>query len=97
MILNYIVWYPSFMAKNLLDIAKKMPKMPSYVKKWQILQTGDGKKGIKQYNIIYIEKGHGDDAIVEISHMFKPFVDHEHIEAKLEVLIGVKDSMKIMA
>lgn len=97
MILNFILWYPSPMAKDLLDIAKKMPKMPSYVKKWQILQTGDGKKGMKQYNIIHVEKNHGDDAIVEISNIMRPFVDHEHIEAKIEVLLSVRDAIKIMA
>ncbi len=97
MILNFILWYPSSMAKDLLDIAKKMPKMPSYVKKWQILQTGEGKMGMKQYNIIHIEKNHGDDAIVEISNMMRPFVDHKDIEAKIEVLISARDAMKIMA
>ena len=96
MILNFILWYPSSMSKDLINIAKKMPKMPDYVKKWQILQTGEGKKGLKQYNIIHIEKNHGDDAIVEISKMMKPFIDHEHVEAKIEVLVSARDAMKIM-
>jgi hypothetical protein len=28
--------------------------------------------------------------------MMKPFIDHEHIEAKIEVLVSVRDARKIM-
>jgi hypothetical protein len=26
----------------------------------------------------------------------KPFIDHEHVEAKIEVLVSARDAMKIM-
>ncbi len=97
MILNYILWYPSSKSKSLFEIAMKMGKMPDYVKKWQVLQTAEGKEGIKQYNIIHVEKNRGDDAIVEISKIMRPFIELDFVEAKLEVLIGVQDSRKIMA
>ena len=96
MILNFILWYPSSKAGELLEIMKKLPKPPSYVKKWLTLQTGDGKDGIKHYNIVFTEKGHGDDAVVEISKMFKPFLEHNDVEAKVEVLVSARDALKIL-
>ena len=96
MILNFILWYPSSKAGELLEFVKKMPKPPSYVKKWLTLQTGDGKDGIKHYNIVFTEKGHGDDAVVEITKIFKPFLEHNDVEAKLEVLVSARDALKIL-
>ena len=96
MIVNFILWYPSSKAAELVELVKKMGKPPSYVKKWLTMQTGEGKLGIKHYNIVYIEKGHGDDAIVEISKMFRPFLDHNDVEAKVEVLVSARDALKIL-
>lgn len=96
MIVNFILWYPSSKARELVELVKNMGKPPSYVKKWLTFQTGEGKKGIKHYNIIYTEKGHGDDAVVEISKMFRPFLDHESVEGKFEVLVSARDALKIL-
>lgn len=96
MILNFILWYPSSKAAELVELVKKMGKPPSYVKKWLTFQTAVGNRGIKHYNIVFIEKGHGDDAIVEISKMFRPFLDHNNVEAKLEVLISARDALKVL-
>jgi len=96
LILNFILWYPSSKAGELVELVKKMGNPPSYVKKWLTLQTGEGKQGIKHYNIVFTEKGHGDDAVIEISKMFKPFLDHNDVEAKLEVLVSARDALKIL-
>jgi hypothetical protein len=97
MIFNFILWYPSSKAGELLELVKKMGPPPSYVKKWLTFQTGEGKKGIKHYNIVFTEKGHGDDAVVEITKMFKPFMDHDNVEAKLEVLLSARDALKVLS
>lgn len=96
LIFNFILWYPSSRARELVELVKKMGKPPSYVKKWSTFQTGVGKKGIKHYNIIFTEKGHGDDAVIEISKMFRPFLDHENVEAELEVLVSARDALKVL-
>ncbi len=40
--------------------------LPACIKKWQTLTSTDGESGIKGYNLIFTEKGKGDEAIVEI-------------------------------
>ena len=97
MILNIILWYPSSKAKEVLSEVSKLPKPPNFVKKWQFLQTAEGKAGIKHYNIIYIEKGKGDEAIVDISKMLWPILDKEYVEAKIEVLTSARDALKILS
>jgi len=57
MILNFILWYPSSKAAELVELVKKMGKPPSYVKKWLTMQTGEGKLGIKHYNIALLVLG----------------------------------------
>ena len=96
LIFNFILWYPSSKARELVELVKKMGKPPSYVKKWLTFQTGVWKKGIKHYNIVFTEKAHGDDAIVEVSRMFRPFLDHESVEGTFEVLISARDALKIL-
>ena len=97
MILNIILWYPSSKAKEVLSEVSKLPKPPNFVKKWQFLQTAEGKDGIKHYNIIYIEKGKGDEAIIDISKMLWPILDKEYVEAKIEILTSARDALKILS
>ena len=97
MILNIILWYPSSKAKEVLSEVSKLPKPPNFVKKWQFLQTAEGKSGIKHYNIIYIEKGKGDEAIIDISKMLWPILDKEYVEAKIEILTSARDALKILS
>jgi len=96
MILNIILWYPSARASDLMKEVIKLPKPPAFVKKWQTLQTSEGKDGFKQYNIIFIEKGKGDEALVELIKMLKPIFEKDYVETKVEVLLSARDSVKAL-
>ena len=75
--------------------ARKKP-LPSCIKKWQTFSSADGENGIKGINIIYTERGQGDEALVEITKMIMPFWEIEGYRWKLEPIIGVSDSMKVL-
>ena len=70
--------------------------LPSCIKKWQTFSSADGESGIKGYNLIFTEKGKGDEAIVEIIKLILPFWEIEGYRWKLEPLIGVSDSIKVL-
>ena len=70
--------------------------LPSCIKKWQTFSSADGSDGIKGYNLIYSERGKGDEALVEITKMIFPFWQIEGYRWKLEPLIGVSDSMTVL-
>jgi hypothetical protein len=70
--------------------------LPSCIKKWQTFTSADGENGIKGINIIFTEKGKGDEALVEISKLIFPFWEIEGYRWKLEPLYGVSDSLKVL-
>lgn len=70
--------------------------LPSCIKKWQTFSSADGSEGIKGINIIYSEKGKGDEALVEITKTIMPFWEIEGYRWKLEPIIGVSDSIKAL-
>ena len=97
MILLITFYYASHVAEKLAEIVPKLGKMPDYVKRWQVFHATSGSTGFKQLNIVYIEKGHGDDAMVEVPRMLKPIWGRDDVEPQIEVLVGVKDTMKIFS
>jgi hypothetical protein len=70
--------------------------LPSCIKKWQTFTCNDGDKGIKGYNLIYTQEGKGDEAMVEIAKLIIPFWEIEGYGWKLEPLIGMSDSFKVL-
>ena len=70
--------------------------LPSCIKRWQTFTSTDGESGIKGYNLIFTEKGKGDEAIVEITKLILPFWEIEGYRWKFEPLIGVSDSLKVL-
>ncbi|MGD9032357.1 MAG: hypothetical protein PVJ69_11530 [Desulfobacteraceae bacterium] len=70
--------------------------LPSCIKKWQTFTCSDGEIGIKGYNIIYAEKGKGDEALMEISKLMFPFSEIEGASWKIEPVMGISDSLKIL-
>jgi hypothetical protein len=70
--------------------------MPSCIKKWETYSCAAGKGGSKGYNIIYSEKGKADEALIEINKLMLPFSQIEGASWKLEPLVGVSDSLKIL-
>jgi len=62
---------------------------------WQTFSCLDG-DGTKGYNLIYVEEGKGDEGLIEISKMMAPFLEIEGSTFKLEPLMGVTDSLKVL-
>ena len=64
-------WIPHNKTEKFSKIFLKMNQnpLPSCIKKWQTFSSADGENGIKGINIIYTEKGQGDEALVEISRL----------------------------
>jgi len=95
-VLMVTIWYPP---QKALDIAKmylKQPREIPYVTKWRAFNATDGKKGNKQYHLIYTERGKLEEAILELNKYYYPFSEVEGFSILIEGLIGVSDSYKIV-
>ena len=97
MILMVTQWYPlnkaNLMAEKYLQAAKT--PFTSYIKKWQTFNVADGDKN-KVYNLIMVEKGKGDEAQIDIGRRLNPFSEVEGYSMKSEVVLGARDSFKIL-
>jgi hypothetical protein len=71
-------------------------KLPSYVKKWQMFACPDEDRGIKGYNLIIVEKGNADEAMVEISKLIAPFWKIEGFAMKTEAMFSMRDALKVL-
>jgi hypothetical protein len=91
------VWYPMHKA---MDVAKKYLKQPRdipYVTKWRVFNTPAGKDGMKQYHLIYTERGKAEEAGEEVFKYFTPFgMEIEGFNLQTESLMGVSDSYKLV-
>ena len=91
------VWYPMHKA---MDVAKKYLKQPRdipYVTKWRVFNTPAGKDGMKQYHLIYTERGKAEEAGEEVFKYFTPFgMEIEGFQLQTESLMGVSDSYKLV-
>jgi len=97
MIFMLTAWYPGNKAKEVMEAMKKAPKMPDFIKKWQIFGAADGSKGYKVYNLIYVEEKASDEASIFITKMQHYFIENvEGYTWKIEPVMGMKDSMKAM-
>jgi len=72
--------------------------LPSCLKKWQMFSCsgGDGHSGFKGYNLIFAEKGKGDEALIEINKRMLPFCQIKGSSWKLEPLMSVTDAFKVL-
>jgi len=71
-------------------------KFPSYIKKWQTFALPDEDRGIKGYNIIMVEKGNADEALIAIMKVIAPFWKIEGFGMKVETVMSMKDSVKVL-
>lgn len=71
-------------------------KFPSYIKKWQTFALPDENRGIKGYNLIMIEKGNADEALIAISKVIAPFWKIEGFAMKLETVMSMRDAIKVL-
>ncbi len=72
--------------------------LSSCLKKWQMFSCsgGDGHSGFKGYNLIFAEKGKGDEALIEINKRMLPFCQIKGSSWKLEPLMSVTDAFKVL-
>ncbi|MBY8988108.1 MAG: hypothetical protein KGD61_06605 [Candidatus Lokiarchaeota archaeon] len=90
-------WIPYHKTDEWLEVFKKVTSsLPSYIKKWQIFSTSDKKLGVKGYNLITVEKGNAEDAIIEINKLIAPFWKIEGFAMDFEIVMTLKDSMKVI-
>ena len=61
-----------------------------------ICAGGDGLNGYRGYNLIFTEKGKGDEALIEINKLMFPFCQIERSSRNLEPLMGVTDIFKVL-
>jgi len=69
--------------------------LPSCLKKWQFFFCPGG-EGFKGYNLIYAEKGKGDEALIEINKLVFPFCQIDRSSWYLEPLMGITDIFKVL-
>jgi hypothetical protein len=65
------------------------------IKKWQTFSCSD-EHGYKGYNLIFTEKGKEDEAFLEIAKTMFPFTQIEGTSWKLEPLMSMTDSLKML-
>ena len=98
MLFMLTVWYPPHKGPDVMKKfveATKTP-LPSFIKKWQVYTTSDGERGVKSYHLIATEEGNVDEAAIYIAKSQVPFSEIEGYVHKIEPLLGVKDSFKVM-
>ena len=97
MIIMITQWYPlnkaNQMAEKFLQATKN--PLPIYIKKWQTFNVVEGDKN-KVYNRIMVEKGKGDEAQIDIGKILNPFSEVEGYSMKSEIVLGARDSFKII-
>jgi hypothetical protein len=77
-------------------IAAKYTEFPPYIKKWQIRAAAGGSKGLKSYNIIYIDDDKYSEAQTYIAKLFSSFYEIEGYSVKIEPVFSQRDTVKIM-
>ena len=79
--------------KCILDLAANPPT--DGIKKWRTISCTD-ELGYKGKNLNNTEKGKDDEALLEIAKTMYPFTKIEGASWKLEPLMGIPDSLKVM-
>ena len=90
------LWYAPHKATDVAKIFLKKPREIPFVTKWRAFSTPGGEKGVKQYHLIYTERGKAEEAMVELTKYFMPFLAIESFRYTMEGLMGVSDSMKML-
>ena len=91
------LWYPPHKAAEMGKIFLKQPRELPFISKWRIFNTHGGINGMKQYHLIYTDRGKLEEAIANINKYFMPpLLNIEGLKIELEVLTGVSDSFKML-
>lgn len=90
-------WYPGHKGIEIAKLYLKSPRKIPYVTKWRVFNTYAGKEGMKQYHLIYTERGKLEEAGEELNKYFAPLLTQvEGFHMQSEGLIGVSDSYKLV-
>lgn len=92
MLLMITTWYPPERAMDMAKLYLKQPREIPHVAKWRIYNTTAGRDGMKQYHVIYTERGKGEEAGMALNKYFLPFAQIEGFRIQFETLLGVSDS-----
>ncbi|NVM37888.1 MAG: hypothetical protein HWN81_20010 [Candidatus Lokiarchaeota archaeon] len=90
------VWYPPDKNPDMAKLYLKQSREIPFVTKWRVYNTSGGTDGIKQYHLIYTERGKAEEAMGEVTKYFMPFLNVEGFRYLFEPLIGVSDSYAMM-
>ena len=96
MIFMITIWYPPNKAMDMAKLYLKQPREIPYVTKWRVFNASGGLNGMKQYHLIYTERGKGEEAGAEISKYFVPFINIEGFRIQTETVTGVSDSYQLV-
>ena len=96
-VLMITTWYPNHRGMDIAKLYLKQPREVPYVTKWRIFNTPAGSDGMKQYHLIYTERGKLEEASMELWKYFAPFaLQIEGYCMTVETLLGVSDSYKMV-
>ena len=90
------LWYAPHKATEVAKLFLKQPREVPFVSKWRSFTCAGGEKGVKQYHLIYTERGKLEDAMVGLTRYLMPFLAIESFTYIAEILMGVSDSMKML-
>ena len=90
------VWYPPHKASDMAKLYLKQPREIPFVSKWRVFNTTGGLEGVKQYHLIYTERGKAEEAMGELNKYFMPFINIEGFRYLVEPLMGVSDGYALL-
>ena len=89
-------WYPPDKTPDIAKQYLKQPREIPFVTKWRAFNAAGGLKGMKQYHLIYTERGKAEEAMGEVIKYFTPFLNIEGFRYLAEPLIGISDSYALL-
>ena len=95
-IIMFTVWFPPDKNADIARLYLKAPRKIPHVKKWRVFNTSGGVDGMKQYHLIYTDRGEMEEATTEIMKYFVPFLNIEGFRYHSEMLLGVSDSYELI-
>lgn len=90
------IWYPPHKTTDIAKLYLKQPRETPFVTKWRVFNTSGGIEGIKQYHLIYTERGKAEEAMGELTKYFMPFINIKGFRYLVEPLMGVSDGYALM-
>ena len=95
-VLMITTWYPPKKSADVAKIYLKQPRELPYVTKWRVFNCAAGKDGMKQYHLVYTERGKLEEATLELNKYFMPLLQIEGFSILHEPLIGIQDSYSLI-